>query len=220
MRPLRVLALLCALIALGIGVLTVAGRVLLVSDPLPRTADAIVVMAGSIPDRALEAAALYQAGVAPLVVVSRERQRGATHQLRAHGVRLPESDEITMDVLRQLGVPRGAILRLRRRGRSTVSEARTIARWACSRHYRSLVVVTSRAHTRRARLILHQSLGPAVQVAVRPSRDDTFPPWRWWRVRHHAKAVLREYEKLAHYWLREYWQIQPCGGLRRRVPSA
>jgi uncharacterized SAM-binding protein YcdF (DUF218 family) len=209
----RFLRLLFGLLAIALVATACAGWFLVVADPLPEHADAIVILAGSIPDRVLEAVDLYHDGVAPQLVVSRERQRATTFPLRARGVRLPEGDELTRSVLTQLGVPESAVLTLRRRGSSTMTEARTIARWACSHRFRTLVAVTSPAHTRRARLILRQSLGPSVRLSVRPSRYDPFPPWRWWRVRHHAKTVLREYEKLAHYWLQERWQIRSCGGL-------
>ena len=109
-----------------------------------------------------------------------------------------------------------AIVVLRRRAASTESEARTIARWACRQGVRRLVVVTSRAHTRRARLILRQALGRGIELAMRPSRSDAFTAARWWRVRRDAKLVLSEYEKLANYWLTQSWRIAPCGGIRRR----
>ena len=51
-----VLAALVAVALLG------AGRLLVVADPLPPRADAIVILAGSVPDRTLEAADLYRAG--------------------------------------------------------------------------------------------------------------------------------------------------------------
>jgi len=76
-------------------------------------------------------------------------------------------------------------------------------------------VVTSRAHSRRARLILRQALGAGIALAMRPSRYDAFAPARWWHVRRDAKLILGEYEKLANYWLTESWRIAPCGGLRR-----
>ena len=78
------------------------------------------------------------------------------------------------------------------------------------------MVVTSRAHARRARLILREALGPRIALTLRPSRHDAFAARRWWHDRRDAKLVLSEYEKLAHYWLRERWLIAPCGGLRRR----
>src|SRR5690348_4890134 len=141
--PLAVAAATGAALALG-------GRLLVVADPLPVRADAIVMLAGSIPDRVLETAELYRSGVAPRVVVTRERSRPGDAALRARGVRLPEPDEMSITALERLGVPADAIVRLRRRTHSTESEAATIARWACTTRIRRLVVVTSRAHTRRS----------------------------------------------------------------------
>jgi len=203
-----VLAALAAVALLG------AGRVMVVADPLPPRADAIVILAGSVPDRTLEAADLYRARLAPRVVVTRERLPRGQAALRARGVRLPEGDELTVRALHELGVPPGAIVVLRRRAASTESEARTIARWACAHRLRRFIVVTSRAHSRRARLILRQALGAGIALAMRPSRYDAFAPARWWHVRRDAKLILSEYEKLANYWLTESWRIAPCGGLR------
>jgi len=194
-----------SLMALVLG----AGRILVRSDPLPEHADAIVMLAGSISDRVLEAADLYRAGVAPRVVVTRERVPRGDWALRARGVRLPESAEQTVAALQALGVPASAITVIPRRTISTDSEAHTIARWVCARA-RNVVVVTSRYHSRRARMILRQALAPEIALAVRPSRHDPFQPGRWWRDRRDAKAVLSELEKLAHYWLRERWVIGPC----------
>jgi uncharacterized SAM-binding protein YcdF (DUF218 family) len=202
-----------AVALLGAGGVLVAGRVLVVADPVPAHADAIVILAGSVPDRVLEAADLYRAGVAPRVIVTRERIRRGDAPLRARGVRLPEGDDLTLAALRSLGVPPRATAVLRRRSTSTESEARTIGRWACAHHLTRLVVVTSRAHTRRSRLILRQALGPNVALTVRPSGYDSFSATRWWRIRRDAKTVLSEYQKLTHYWLREHWTIKTCGGL-------
>jgi uncharacterized SAM-binding protein YcdF (DUF218 family) len=207
-----------ALVALGVvGVaLAFGGRVLVAVDPLPRRADAIVVMAGSIPDRALEAADLYHRGVAARVLVTRERRKRGEARLAARGVHLPAPDALAVEALVGLGVPRAAIDVVRRRTASTTTEARTIARHACAHGFRSLVVVTSKSHSRRARLILRRSLGPRVALAMRPSRHDAFSATRWFRVRRDAKQVLTEWEKLLHYALLERWHIAPCGGLVRR----
>src|SRR5437870_7342265 len=159
-----VLAALVAVALLG------AGRVLVVADPLLPRADAIVILAGSVPDRTLEAADLYRAGFAPRVVVTRERLPRGQAALRARGVRLPEGNELSVKALRELGVPPGAIVVLRRRAASSESEARTIARWACAHRLRGIIVVTSRAHSRRARLILRQALGAGIALAMRPSQ--------------------------------------------------
>ncbi len=208
------LGLAVALTVVAIAAVLAAGRFLVVSDPLPSRADAIVILAGSVPDRVLEAADLYHMGAAPRVVVTRERLHRGDAALRARGVRLPEGDELTVTALERLGVPPAAIVRLERRAASTEGESATIARWACSHHLAHLVVVTSRFHARRARLILAQSLGPRVALTLHPTRYDAFSARHWWRNRRDAKFVLAEYERLAHYWLRERWLIRRCGGLR------
>lgn len=209
-----------AALALVLGGIFGAGPLLVVADPLPARADAIVVLAGSIPDRVLEAADLYRSGVAPRVVVTRERVRPGEPVLRARGVHLPESDELTIQALQGLGVPAHAVVRLRRRTNSTESEARTIARWACTHRVRTVVAVTSRFHTRRARLILRATLGPTIALTVRPSRYDPFDAPHWWRDRRDSKNLLSEYQKLTNYWLHEHWTLKPCGGLRLRRPGA
>src|SRR5262245_12006173 len=124
-----------ALAALGAWcALPALGTYLVAQDPLPPSADAIVVLAGSVRDRAHAAAMLYRKGLAPRVIVTRETQPPGSATLRAAGVELPESDELTRRALQDLGVPPAAITTLRRRAQSTASEARTIARWACANH--------------------------------------------------------------------------------------
>jgi uncharacterized SAM-binding protein YcdF (DUF218 family) len=218
--PMRVALLVVLALGVAAALLPVAGRILVVADPLPTSADAIVVLAGSIRDRALEAAALYRDGIAPRVVVTRETLAPGTTALAASGVELPESDALTRSALIGLGVPPRAIVTLRRRAQSTASEARTIARWACTHGVHRLVVVTSPTHTRRARAILSRTLGPDVTLTVRPARADHFAGRRWMHVRRDAKLVLSEWQKLVNHWLVERWQLRSCGGLRRRAAAA
>jgi len=217
---MRVLAVAVVAVALG-GALAAwdAARVLVVADPLPAHADAIVVLAGSPPDRALEAARLWRTGIAPTIVTAREQLPQGAAALRARGVHLPEGHELLGQALLGLGVPAGALEVLPRRTTSTRTEANAIARWACARGVRSLVVVTSPQHTRRARLLLRAALGPTIAVAVRPAPAAQFATSRWWRDRRSAKSVLSEWEKLANWALVERWSMRPCGGLRRRPPT-
>jgi uncharacterized SAM-binding protein YcdF (DUF218 family) len=191
-----------------------AGLFLVIADPLPPHADAIVVLAGSVSGRVLEAARFYRAGLAPRVVLTRTRLPSGAPALRGRGVRLPEEHEQAAGALEALGVPPSALRVLPRRTQSTKSEAHAIARWACRHGVRRLIVVTSPTHTRRARLILTPALGPDVALTVRPAPAAVFPAERWWRRRRAIKDVVIEYEKLVLYWLVERWTIEPCGGLR------
>src|SRR2546427_3557736 len=101
-------------VALAMVALPLAGRLLVVADPLPASADAIVVLAGSIPTRVLEAGDLYPSRPAPRVVITRGRLLRGDAALRAPGVRLPESDELPRPAPEPLGVPPPAIIRLPR----------------------------------------------------------------------------------------------------------
>jgi uncharacterized SAM-binding protein YcdF (DUF218 family) len=221
-RRVAVIALVVAAAASGAVVaLRHAGTALVVRDPLPARADAIVVLAGSPADRVLEAADLYAAGLAPRVVLTRERRRPEHEALARRGVVLPESHEVAADALVRLGVPRAAILTLAPRTDSTAAEAGAVAAWACPSGVRRLVVVTSPAHTRRARAIFRRALGGVVDVAVRPAEAAAFPARDWWRHRHAAKIVALEWEKLASHWLVERWGLAPCAPrtLSPRPPS-
>jgi len=206
----RLLVALVVLATLAAVAAPAAGRFLVVTDPLPARADAIVVMAGSIADRVLEAADLYARGTAPTIALTRERLPPDLVALRARGADLPESDVESARVLGQLGVPQTAITVLPERAVSTESEARNIAAFACRDGLTSLVVVTSPWHTRRTRLLLRRALPEHVQLSVRPAPAAAFPAARWWSERWAAKHVLTEYEKLAHFWLIERWGLAPC----------
>jgi uncharacterized SAM-binding protein YcdF (DUF218 family) len=90
LRPLPILIAAIVLAAAAVLAFRGAGRQLVVADPLPAHADAIVMLAGSVSDRVLETARLYQEGRAPLVLLTRERLARGAAALRARGIRLPE----------------------------------------------------------------------------------------------------------------------------------
>jgi uncharacterized SAM-binding protein YcdF (DUF218 family) len=210
----RLRTTLAALFAAGVLLVPLAlpslGRFLVVSDPLPADADAVIVLAGAPLERLAEAAQLLRAGLAPRVVLTRERLPAAAVALAREGARLPEGHDLSRRALRDLGVADDAIETLPRRASSTTSEALVVAAVACRRGWRRLVVVTSPSHTRRARMILRRALSPEVDLAVRPAAAAYFPASHWWRRRHAAKQVLFEYQKLLNFWLRERWAITPC----------
>src|SRR5947208_3396164 len=142
MRPRPLLLLAAALAVAAVLAFRGAGRYLMVADPEPVRADAVVMLAGSGSARVLETARPYHEGRAPLVVLTREPLGLGAGDLHARGVRVPQDSELARQALIALGVPSSAIRTLGRRTFSTVSEARTIARFVCKRHLRDVVVVT------------------------------------------------------------------------------
>jgi uncharacterized SAM-binding protein YcdF (DUF218 family) len=197
-----------ALIAVLLGptVLGAAGRYL-VEEDAPRRADAIVVLTGSYPDRILEAVALYKDGYAPRIILCREPENSGFRRLRELGVHVPKLFELNQSVAEQLGVPASAIAVVGRPAGSTYSEAELVLEHVLQHGDRSILLVTSKYHSRRAARIYRHLAAGRVQVIVRPAREDDFQPERWWRDRASTRRVVIEYQKLLTFLLLDRWRL-------------
>src|SRR5580692_7691542 len=106
-RMRRVVLGLAGLLLLGgVVMLLCVGRWLVVEDPLEK-AQAIVVLSGRMPLRALEAAKLYREGYAPKVWLTHSTEPGAT--LEAMGIPYAGEDFYDLHVLMHEGVSEGDI---------------------------------------------------------------------------------------------------------------
>jgi uncharacterized SAM-binding protein YcdF (DUF218 family) len=176
------------------------GRYLVTENRLEK-ADAIAVLSGDGGvARTLEAVRLYQDGYAPKIILTHQILPKGYELLPRLGIKVPEERDIQLMVLEKMRVPRASILQIAERADSTQSEMIHLTR-ALDRHrVRSVILVTSKSHSTRARKILDRTTGGRIVVISRPSRYDTFNPEAWWRSRRDAKEVLAEYEKLANHW--------------------
>ncbi len=215
MRPNRSLVRLALIVASMLVVWVASGPLLaaagrfLVADEAPRKADAIVVLSGSVPDRILEAVDLFDEGYAPTIVLCREPENAGFRALRARGATLPRIYELNLSVARQLGVPESSLTVLERAAGSTFSEARVVLQYLSERGARSILLVTSKYHTRRAGMIYRHLAGGSIEVIARPARTDGFDPERWWHDRMSIRRVLIEYQKLALFYLWDRWKTAP-----------
>ena len=202
MRPAARRALLAALllvIACGSCFLYYGGRFLQHDDPLQK-ADAILMLGGARAERCLEAYELYQAGYAPLIVLSPGRLEQAERLLRERGVRLPREVDLQRDVLQQLGVPADRTLMLSVAVDNTAQEAEALHDLVRARGWRRVIVVTSKYHTRRSRFGFGREFaGSGTDIIVRSSRFDASDPAHWWRARPDVRFVLEEWGKLIAY---------------------
>lgn len=209
---IKVLILLVVLAAVGWlaaePILRAAGRFLVV-DQAPARADAIVVLSGSVPDRILEAVDLYQDGYAPLIVLCGEPENEGTRQLRQRGVVLPRGHEVHASIAVQLGVPESAIVVVDRPPGSTFTEALAILDGLAERGARTVLLVTSQYHTRRAGLIYRHLAGGSIEIITRPARSGGFDAEGWWHDRMTVRRVLIEYQKLAMFQLWDRWKLVP-----------
>jgi uncharacterized SAM-binding protein YcdF (DUF218 family) len=188
-----------------------AGRFLIEEDA-PQQADAIVVLSGSFPDRILEAVALYRDGYAPQVVLCREPENHALSLLKERGVPLQTGYERNRHVAEALGVPSEAIRVIGQPAGSTFGEAREVLRDAREHGFDSILLVTSKMHTRRAAAIYRHLAGDRLRIVTRPARDDAFRADTWWKDRAQLRRVVIEFEKLLVFHLIDRWWTSPLAG--------
>jgi len=103
-------------------------------------------------------------------------------------------------VMEQLGVPASAILQPPESVDNTGQEANMLRAMAQERHWRRVIVVTSKYHTRRAGFAFRRGLeGTGAVPIVRASRYDASDPAQWWRRRADFRFAGSEWVKLLFY---------------------
>jgi uncharacterized SAM-binding protein YcdF (DUF218 family) len=173
------------------------GRWLSVEDRLKK-ADAIAVLSGRMPDRALEAARLYRTGYAPEVWLTHSTEPAAT--LQKLSVTFAGEDAYDKQILVHEGVPDTAIRILDPPIVNTADEMKTIGQALKQGRSHKVILVTSKVHTRRTRRLwkrLSQQDGEAI---VRGVSDDPFDPSHWWRTTGDALDVVREVLGMLNAW--------------------
>jgi len=172
------------------------GRWLIVEDRLEK-AQAIVVLSGRMPMRAQEAARLYNAGWAPQVWLTRGVEPTASLQ-EMHIAYIGE-DFFNSRVLMHEGVPSNAILVLEPAINNTADELRVITAELERLNAETVIIVTTKAHTRRVRT-LWRDLSAGRRAIVRAAPNDPFSPDHWWRSTSDALDVVREVLGLLNAW--------------------
>jgi uncharacterized SAM-binding protein YcdF (DUF218 family) len=163
-------------------------RWLIVTDP-PRRADAAVVLAGD-PDyeRTKTAVRLLLTGqVGLLILTGGEPGPG-------------DSSTSLRDVALRAGVPAERI-RIEQVSHSTYGSMVAIRPILEQERIRSVVVVTSPYHQRRAFWTARRTL-QGVEVLSRPAEPSGWRPEGWWKTRWGRRIVFGEYARLAYYVLR------------------
>jgi uncharacterized SAM-binding protein YcdF (DUF218 family) len=193
LTTLLVVVALLALVAVAHRpLLRAAGHALVVEEPGP-PADAIVVVAGGTPSREARAAALFQAGGAPRVLVSRQFVPGRVQTLIEMGIRPLDFQGESVRVLEKLGVPRDAIVTLDRSVEITETELRQVVAAAKAHGWHRVTLVTSGLHARRVRLIWRREAAGAIEAGIAVAPDECTSEDGWWRRRRCSEAVLHEY---------------------------
>ena len=177
---------------------------LIVEKPLKR-ADAIVILGGSSVylERARKAARLYKDGIAPKIFLTNDGTEAGWSKMEE---RNPPYVELAKKSLIEQGVPAENIEILPGIVESTHDEANLLAETARKRNLKSLLIVTSAYHTRRAfqsfrKVFEDNSLTTEIGIESSPTGEQTPAPIYWWLTTSGWRWVAAEYVKSIYYWL-------------------
>jgi uncharacterized SAM-binding protein YcdF (DUF218 family) len=173
------------------------GRWLIVEDPLQK-ASAIAVLSGRMPGRVLEAARVYKQGYAARVWLTYSTEPGAT--LKKFSVPYVGEDSYDKQILIHEGVPESAIQVLEPPIVNTSDELKTIGEALRKESKGSVILVTSKVHTRRTKALWNRLSAQDGVAIVHGVSDDPFDSAHWWRNTSDALDVVREILGLANVW--------------------
>lgn len=163
-------------------------------EPVP--SDYLVVLAGDF-ERPVAAAELFKTGVAPQLWHAKPWRTWGQEEALRLGVPFPPEEEVNRGILLKSGVPAAALRQYGDFVVSTVAEARAFKAEA-KPEGKKVLVLTSRFHARRAKLIFTSVLrGSEVRVV---GAANPYFTRRWWTSQPMAYAAILETCKLA-YWL-------------------
>ncbi len=189
------------LLFIAAGLFLSAGRLVTREDPLEH-ADAIYVLGGTWATRSLEGADLIREGYSSHIVLSPAMRDVGEEVLAARGAPIPRPVDVQRQMLiDRMQIPAAAISILPGELDNTAQEGDAIKPVAAANHWRTLIVITDRAATRRAGYAMRRVLGPDVKIIMRASRYDSYNAGAWWTTRPMFRTTFYEFPKMLAYWL-------------------
>ncbi len=175
----------------------------LIVEHKPRKADLIVCLGGPGVRNSLAAVDVYQKGLAPYIFKAKELKPDGLDYLKRKVENYPTKFDLFTMVAEGFGVPAEAIISPGKRVGSTIEEANLVRTLVLDKGYRSLIIVTSLLHSRRAYLTFRRVFKDSeVQLISLPSHYQQFNPKDWWKNREYTKELIIEYQKLIYYKLK------------------
>ena len=180
-----------------------AARGLIVEAPLEK-ADAIVVLGGSAnyKERAREAARLLREGRAPVILLTNDNQRGPWSSAEQRNLYFYER---SLEEIHNAGAPEKSVDVLMNQVNTTYEEAELVKSYAAENGFRSVLIVTSAYHSRRALWTfsrVFRDTGIQVGMTPVPTGNESPQPATWWLTRRGWRLVPTEYVKMIYYVLK------------------
>ena len=190
------------LLFFGDHLLTQIGR-FPVLDEAPAKSDAAVVLYTGVEyyPRLIEAAYLYNEGYVKKVVIDGDRKSNVLRMIEGDGYRpsCPWSENF-ITILELYGVPGSNIVAISAEDAfDTISEAQTVGEALLDRGIRSVIVTTSKFHTRRANYIWKKCFADKLSVTTRAAHSDPYAPYGWWKEGRQIRWIMAEYGAWGYY---------------------
>jgi hypothetical protein len=198
---LRIFAILGAIslltLSAGLAFMLGVGHWLIKEDALQK-ANAIAVLSGNFPARALEAASLYRKGYAGEIWLTRPGTQ--SDELAELGIHYPSEADCNYQVLRRQGVPAKAIHVLDSTVINTQDELEVIGSALRQKNIASVIVVTNKAHTRRVHELWNKLDSSSGKIIVHAISKDEFQPSAWWTRTGDTHQVIHEVFGMINLW--------------------
>lgn len=175
----------------------------LIVEKTVEKADVIVVLGGSsvFIERTQQAAQLFKKGIAPKIILTND---GTNAGWSKSEQRNPPFVELAKQSLIGQGVPVEAIEILPEQVNGTDDEAELLHQKALENNWKSILIVTSAYHTRRALWTFEKVFAEAtteIGISSAPTGQQTPPPFYWWITPRGWQMVAGEYVKSLYYWI-------------------
>ena len=198
---LRIFAVLGAIAILvvssTVALLFGVGHWLVEEDSLQK-ANAIAVLSGNFPARALEAASLYRGGYASEIWLTHPGPQSDV--LTQMGIHYPSEAEFNYQVLRRQGIPARAIHVLDAPIINTADELDVIRTTLQQKRGGSVIVVTNKAHTRRVHELWNRLDSARGKIIVHGIANDDFQASAWWTRTGDTHQVIHEILGMINVW--------------------
>ncbi|MFZ5648660.1 MAG: YdcF family protein [Bacillota bacterium] len=190
-RLLIILIVLASILVTSSYWLSALGHCLVV-DETPQKSDAIVILGGETVPRVAKGAELFREGYSNQIIMAGGGRLTS---------RYAEADLMLFEA-EDLGVPRTSVI-LERNSESTYENAVFVKRIVQEKGIKSILLVTSNYHTRRARHIFSKVFeGTGVKITTVSAEDPKFSPSSWWKTHEGQQKALVELASMVIYWIK------------------
>jgi len=172
----------------------------LIVEHKAQKADLIVCLGGKNVEKALAAIDAYKKGLAPYIFRAKELKPDGLDYVKKKVRGYPTNFDLFTRVVEGFGIPETVILSSEDRVGSTIDEAKLVRKFVLDRGFKSLIVITTLTHSRRAWLTFRKVFkDDDVRIISLPSHYQLFNPKDWWTKRKYTKELIIEYQKLIYY---------------------